>query len=562
MIEKAHISRPRRLGRKPSGLLFPFESAVQALRQHAERHPGETWIDLGDGKTATYEETWTAAERLARGLFARGVDRGGRCVLMLEPGPALVSHIFAVQRLGAAPVLLDPSLSASVALKRARDVRSDVVVCEPSRRDDLEQENERVHGRIKLRIPGELAAEGDVARATDVIPASLDLAVIALTPATEGEPRAVILRQRQIITWANGVAERLDLGPNDVIAGYLPPFMIPSLMWGLLLPIVCGARSVIRVPRAATANWIKEIAEAGATVAVGTDEIVRRSAIARSDAPAERGAIRVVINTGEPIRQTSIRDFEHKYKAPGIVRPAYGTIEMVGAIALLAPGEPLRIDDHGVVASGRPLKGIEIAIVDDTARDLPPGTIGHVRVRGNTLFDGYFGAERMRVAAGTIDGWLETGDIGYLDDEGYVYVLGRRADVITLGNKVVLPWQVEETAGRIHNVEALAAIGRMPRQGRPNDDNEELVIVAEISASAKGDREQMRRISDNIKGAVTSSAKYPPQEVLLVEAGSIPRCPDGRIMYRRLRELVISGRLGREGAILHGDKVFISPLKR
>jgi acyl-CoA synthetase (AMP-forming)/AMP-acid ligase II len=292
----------------------------------------------------------------------------------------------------------------------------------------------------------------------------------------------------------------------------------------------------------------------------GNDTFLRLLAGARFWDTIDLGALHTVIDHGEPPRQTTIRDFEARFECAGAVRPGYGLVETVGAVAVLAGSGTLAIDRNGVVASGRPLPGISVAIAGKDGNERSAGEIGEITVSGEAVFEAYFDdraltSERLR------DGWFHTGDLGYFDDDGNLFVLGRDHEIIRHRERSLLPRQVEEAAAAVDDVESLAAIGRPPKDAGTVG-HQTLVVVAEVSRTAREDRDQMKQISDEVNAAVKSTLRVAPDEVLLVKKGVVPRTDDGRTAYGRMREKVVSGELARDGSILYGGKVFISPLKR
>ncbi len=559
MIHRQPLVRVSRRRADDEALTYPFNSLVDALRHRAEETPDAVAFDFDDG-ALTFKQLLGDAEDLAQVLFVRGVDRGGRCALILETGVELVRFIVATQMLGAAPAVINPTLAASAIIRRVRDVRAEVAVAGERLLPSLTRENERVHGRARIRAPEEIRSNVQSSRTSNVIPSREDLASIVLSAGSDGETHGITLKQRQVIAWTNTVADHLGLSVDDVLASHLPFFIGTGIAWFVFLPLVVGCRSVHRpFPDRAPERWLRSVAEHKPSIMVGNDTFLRVLAGARFWETIEIGSLRAVVSYGEPPRQTSIGDFESRFGLDGVVRPGYGLCEAIGAVAIDTDDEIL-VDRNGVVSSGRAMHGMLLRVVGKDGADCPAGEPGEIVIQGDAVFQSYFDqpaltAERLR------DGWLHTGDLAYLDDNGKLFVLGRDSEIIRLAERSLLPRQVEEAGADVQNVEALAAIGRPAPSGNPNDP-EALIVVAEVSRLAREDREQMTTISDALTAAIEGALRVAPDEVLLAKPGILPRTADGRLAYARLRDTVISGRLGREGAILHGSNVFISPLKR
>jgi len=540
--------------------MSPYTTLVDALIHRAEETPDRVAFDFEDG-VLTYADLLADAEVLAKGLFNRGVDRGGRCALVLDNGVELLRFLFAVQMLGAAPVVVDPGQPSPAIIRRLRDVRAEVAIASEHVLPMLHQENSRVHSRIRVRTSPQVLTDAQGPRTSDVIPSRDDLAAIVLSPGTDGERHGVTFKQRHIAAWTGAIADNLGLSGEDVMACHAPLFIGMNLAWFVFLPLVAGCKAVYRPFAERTPEqWLRAVAEHEPTFMAGNDSFLRLLAGARFWETIDLGGLRTVVDYGEPPRQTTIRDFEDRFECEGAVRPGYGLVETVGAVAVLAGRGAPAVDRNGIVASGRPLPGLSVRVVGKDGMERPAGEIGEITVSGEAVFDGYFDdrtltAERLR------DGWFHTGDLGYFDDDGNLFVLGRDHEIIRHRERSLLPRQVEEAAAAIDDVESLAAIGR-PAEDGAEDGHQALVVVAEVSRTAREDRDQMKKISDGVNEAVKTALRVAPDEVLLVKKGVVPRTADGRTAYGRLRETVVGGGLARDGSILYGGKVFISPLKR
>lgn len=553
--------RTRRLVEDYEEQRYPYPTALDALRRYAERDPDRMAFDSGDG-SLTFEDVESGSERLARGLFARGVDRGGRCCVLLPPGRDLLLVCMAVMRLGAAPVILDPALSAPTVMRRARDVRTEVLVCADRLLPALEQENRRVHGRIRLRTLEDVRSDAAIGRISDVVPSRDDAAAIVLTAGRAGASRPVIWRHRQVMAWANAMGERLSLEREDVIGCLAPMSAGWPVGWALLLPLIAGCRCVVRpvVDRPA-ANMVEALAE-NVSVLAATDSELRLLTRAAPTTVTGFQSLRLILSHGEPSRPSTVKALDKRFGCGSTVRPAYGLIESTGPV-VVADDEPANgADALGLRPAGRALAGVSLVVEDDEGKAAPAGQVGVIRLKGDALTTGYFddpNATRERMK----DGWLDTGDQGYVDEEGRLYVIGQDSSLIWCRpESPVLAFVAEESATTVEGVGTVAAVGRVRRGPDRHEAREELVVVAEIASSQDQKREGMQDLSERISSGVEHAVGVAPNEVLLVESGTIPVKADGRVMHGRLRELIATGGLGRTGAILHGGDVFISPLKR
>jgi len=564
MTNRPILSRVRRLTETEDDARFPYASAIDALARRAEDAP-ERPAFVGRDEAVSYGELWEDATLMARGLFLRGVDRGGRCALALPPGRDLVRLIFAVQALGAAPVLFDPALPASVLLRRIRDARAEVAVCDIDRLSLLGAEVRRVHGRIKLRSPLDVLDDATANRVGDVVPSRRDMALLAATASVRERLRASIFRHAEVMAFCNALADAWDSRRDDVIAASGPPWIGAAAIVAILYPVVtggCGVMSAASADDESFADWVQDLAAHEVSRLITTEGAARRLAAVATVTKKRLPALRDVVIAGEAPRASTVDAFAGLLSGTARPRSAYSLTEAGGPVAITDTGASAADGDHGAVMAGRPIGGATVRVVDGDGAIAPAGMVGAIEVRGPQLFAGYFD-DPSATAAVMHDGWLVTGDLGYLDTEGTLFVLCREADVIRLPDRRIVPREVEEAAASVDKVVDVAAIGRAAKARRDGSpDGQGVAVIVEVGAATRSARDDMAAISTAVTDAVRAAVDVEPEEVLLVESGVIPRAADGRVLYRHLRELVASGRLGREGAILHGGDVFVSPLKR
>ncbi len=149
-------------------------------------------------------------------------------------------------------------------------------------------------------------------------------------------------------------------------------------------------------------------------------------------------ALRFATNGGEPARLGTIERFEQRFGLSRVVRPDYGLAEATLGFTSLAAGEPLRTDSAGNMSCGRPFDGLEIKIIDADGQTLSAGQPGDILVRGIPVFAGYFN-DPISTQSVLRDGWLYTGDIGSLDEDGHLYVLGRKRALIKRAGVLIPP---------------------------------------------------------------------------------------------------------------------------
>ena len=495
---------------------------------------------------AAGEERWSygrlraEALALAGGLEGLGVGRGDRVVLLLPAGLDFVLAFYALQVLGAVPCAFDPQAPAAIAARRAARVRPRLVLIGASRSDlerALAECGER--WRVLQDVP-----RGGAAVARRGYAGEEDVAFLQPTSGTTGEPRAAVISQRNALASLAAARELLAAGPRDVLVGWVPPWHDLGLLRFVLGPVYFGAPCHLVPPAIRTLpRWLETAARVRATILGAPDFAYRLAARLVEPRGLDLSSLRVATNGGEAVRHSTILAFEEAFSVPGVVRPGYGLAEATLGVTGMRAGEPLRRDARGNVACGRPLRGVEVRIAADASDSpAPPGSPGEILVRGPGVFGGYLGqeAESRRVLRG---GWLHTGDVGVLDADGYLYVLGRERALLKRGGAPLAPRELEEAAESVPGLRAAAAIAMPVAQGP----GEELVLVVEPHPAAGVSPSDL---AVSAAAAVREAVGFAPDAVLVLRPRSLPRTPNGKVRHAALRAALASGAVERGGAVL------------
>lgn len=508
--------------------LSPLEPGIRtldaALASRADAAPEELAFAAGKERLG-YGRLRAEAEALAAGLAGLGVRRGDRVVLLLPAGLDFIRAFFALQRLAAVPCALDPSLAPATAARRAARVRPALVLA-----GDRFAEACAAAGLRGVSL-GEVPRSGPLEESG---PGEDDVAYLQPTSGTSGEPRAAVVLQRNAIASLRTSRDWLGLGASDVLVCWVPPWHDLGLVRFVLGPVYFGAPCHLVPPAIRTLPlWLRTASEVRATVLGAPDFAWRLAARLVDPEGLDLSSVRYATNGGEPVRQSTILAFERRFGVPGMIRPGYGLAEATLGVTGLLPGEPLRVDSRGNVSCGRPLQGTEVRI--DRLGEIP----GEILVRGPSVFAGYFDAEEATRET-LRDGWLHTGDVGRLDDDGHLYVLGRKRALLKRGGAPLAPRELEEAAEGVSGVKVAAAVGLPPAADAAT---EEIVLALEADPAA-----EPPRLARAVSAAVEEALGFAPDGVLVLAPRTIPRTPNGKVRHAVLRNAILAGDL--EGAVL------------
>ncbi|MEA2598292.1 MAG: o-succinylbenzoate---CoA ligase [Thermomicrobiales bacterium] len=380
----------------------------------------------------TFAELDSRVSEAVQRLAAQGVVAGDRVALLARNGPAFVVVTHALGRLGAVLVPLNVRLTPSELAWQLSDVKASVLL-----HDDVHAD---LASAVFAQVPDlrtvTIGPEGPIDPTANTVPLrdriTLDaIQGIVYTSGTTGRPKGALLTYGNHWWSATGSALHLGHYLDDRWLAVLPLFHVGGLAI-LFRSVIAGVPIVLHETfDPVRAN--RAIDEDGITLLSVVANVLQRMLETRGD-DSYPATLRCVLLGGGPAPR-SLLDACLRRGLP--VAPSYGMTEASSQIATLLPEEVPR--HFG--AAGRPLPSTEVRIERD-GKPVPAGEIGEIVVRGPTITPGYVGREAKGNEVGP-DGWLRTGDLGRLDDEGYLFVLDRRDDLIISGGENVFPAEIE-----------------------------------------------------------------------------------------------------------------------
>lgn len=481
----------------------------------------------------TFGELHASAGRLAATLRDLGIQRDDRVAIVLPSGLPFVRFFFAVQRLGAVGCAINASAPAETVVRRGARIRPALILV-----DDAMPDLRRAAEEAGLRC----LFAGDVKPSSHALADAIghpdDVAFLQLTSGTSGEPRAAMVLQRNVAAMQAMTIETLQITPDDVLVSWVPPWHDLGLVRFILTPPFAGTACHIVTPSIQSIpRWLATVAAERGTI-TGAPDFAWRLAARLANPDLDLSSLRFATNGGEPVRRSTIDSFEERFRLRNVIRPGYGLAEATLGVTFTRPGAEIRVDERGNVSCGTAPPGVEVRIADG----------GEILVRGPIVFAGYFEAEDATRAT-LRDGWLHTGDTGYLDDAGRLYVLGRTRSMLKRGGAIVAPRELEEAAQAAGGVRIAAAVALPPSETRST---ESIVVVVEPEDASLA-ASMTAAVAERIRKALG----FAPERVIAVKARSIPMTPNGKIRHDLLRAQLVEGMLAASGSI-----VFSSPSDR
>jgi amino acid adenylation domain-containing protein len=432
--------RPRPAGDKAGGRVFSCLSDLVSF--HGRVAPGRPAILAPDREAMTYGVLLARTNEVVRELRRLGVNRSDRVAVVLPSGPDAAVAIVAVA-CGAVCVPLNPAYTADEWQRYFGDLQITALLT----RADIASPSRGVAHTLGIPVidmvprkgegPGAFALVGTAKRraAAAAAASGSDDAFLLLTSGTTSRPKIVPLTHAAVCRSAHNAGAVLRLGPRDRLLNVLPFFHAHGLISGILTALAAGS-SVVCTPgfdAAVFFDWLTAFRPTWYTAVPPIHRAVLSAARRRAEGMA-RTSLRVIRSASSSLPRDVLGELEARFGVP--VVETYGMTEGASQIA----ANPLRRRKPGSV--GRPA-GAEIAIMDARGRRLPPGQRGEIALRGPTIAGGYDG-DPVATKAAFRGGWFLTGDLGYFDPDGYLFIVGRIKDIINRGGQKVAPAEVEE----------------------------------------------------------------------------------------------------------------------
>jgi long-chain acyl-CoA synthetase len=495
----------------------------------AER--GEVVAIRHGGRAVTYRELDERSNRLAQALLAAGAGPGSRIAYLDRTAPEVIELLFAVSKIGAVVVPLNWRLAVGELARIVRDCDARLLIVGEAfaaTASALAQELDAPPWVVEVAA----AYEAWIAAHAPIDPggrgAAGDTVVQMYTSGTTGVPKGVLTTHRNLAAAAE-TSPRWGFDKDTVSVTPLPMFHIGGIGWAFL-GLWNGATTILVsefVPEAVLDLLERE----RVTNAVLVPTMLQMLTAVTGAAERDYSPLRSIAYGASPITTPALKAALRTFRCA--LFGVYGLTETTGAAV------QLDADDHDpdgprerlLRSAGRPYPWVELRIVDPaTGVPCPARNVGEVWLRAPNVMAGYFNRPDETAAALTEDGWLRTGDGGYLDDEGYLFLTDRIKDMIVSGGENVYPIEVEEALAQHPAVEHVAVIG-VPHE-RWGETVKALVVLRPGHAA---DADEL------IAFARARIAGYKiPRSVDFVD--ELPRTPSGKVLKRELRERFDSAR--------------------
>lgn len=487
------------------------------LARNFPKDPGAPLLETADGTVHSYHDVLEQSARIGRALLAAGAGPGERVMVQVEKTPEAVALYLAALRIGAIYLPLNTGYRREEVEYFLTDAAPKVVVVTPGS-PLADKSLVKDHGARMLTLDAE--GRGSLIDAASHQPAELEnfrckdatIAAILYTSGTTGKPKGAMLSHGNLSSNAAALHEIWRFEPRDKLLHALPIFHTHGLFVALNTTLLNGT-SMFFLPRFDLAEIIRLLPRA--TILMGVPTFYTRLlASPEFDRDCCRH-MRLFISGSAPLTAEVFKAF--KERTGHTILERYGMTE-----ANMITSNPYA-RERVAGSVGFPLPGVELRVADDRGRALKQGEVGGIEVKGPNIFQGYWRNPEKTKSEFRPDGFFITGDVGQIDERGYVHIVGRSKDLIISGGFNVYPKEVEMVIDRLPGVAESAVIGV------PHADFGEAVVAVVVSrpGTAPVEREIIEATREHLAAYKT------PKAVFLVK--ELPRNTMGKIEKAKLR---------------------------
>ena len=435
---------------------YKFRNLYEIIVHQAQESKRKVALFVDDEKV-TYAQILERVDKLAGFLTQQGIKEGDKVALFLRNSPELIYTIFAISKIAATAVPINTFLKeeeldyilgdSGAKLLLASQIHEKVVTKNSMCQNIIWEGQDKTFEGISFED-----ALSNETRTEHKISSPDDCAIIIYTSGTTGKPKGAMLSNKNLISNMDYSKKLMDVKTKDRVIVFLPMFPRFTLTAGVLTPLYVGGSMVIIKSLQPFSNIFKQTLTKHVTLFFGIPDVY--NALAKAKLPwyfLWFNSVRAFISGAAALQPKTLDAMAKKFKKAKLLE-GYGLSEASPVVCV----NTMKKQKAGSV--GTAMYGHEMKIVDEDMNELSSGSIGDIIVKGDNVMMGYL--NRPEATAETIvNDWLLTGDMGYLDDEGFLFIVDRKKDLIISKGINIYPRGVEEVIDSFKGVKASAVIG-------------------------------------------------------------------------------------------------------
>jgi acyl-CoA synthetase (AMP-forming)/AMP-acid ligase II len=528
-----------------------ISTLADLLRFRARMSPDHVFCTVS-GNEISCSRLWQDANAFAAGLKESGLGSGERILIALPNGVDFFIAFYGILLARCIAIPVFPTSDDRRLFSLAATCTAKGIVDQPAQGPKRVGPKEKDQRRREIRriSTEETLCLGRASHLPFPDIMENDIAYIQFTSGTSGTPKGVMVSHANLLANIRQMIPGFGIGDDDIFVSWLPACHDMGLILMTMVPLFLGIPLVLLPSTLKNlANWLRAIEAHRATFTAAPD-FGYRFCLAYVSHPEQYdlSSLRIALNASEPVRRKTIRDFETLFNLKHVMTPAYGLAEATLGVTAWPCGRQVKVDPQGMVSVGRPFPDIFLRIGKSSGSEAAPGERGEILVKSpaNTL--GYWHDSRATHRLFTADGFLKTGDLGYLDDEGDLFIFGRKKNMIVQAGRTIAPHEVEGLVDTLPFVRRSAAIG-IDEGGMAG---EQVLIFIELRTRRNTSALPPWRIRQAVVQLFHRYFGFRPGKVHVMKPGSLPFTRNGKLRHLRLKKMYCTGALMKENKIIAG----------
>ena len=498
-----------------------------------------------NGQPVTFAELWQGVSRFATFLLEQRLGRGERVVVALPNSAEFFSAFYGIQRAGGIAVPVFPEAGPERIFSLASLCGAKIIVASSSLSTEKLNHFKRLASQrhFSLVTVSESATAPLNANFPEINPSNISF--LQYTSGSTGNPKGVMLTHVSLLTNVRQMITGMQITTDEIFVSWLPVYHDMGLILKTMVPFYLAAQvHLLPTNLQDVRPWLAAIQNHKATFTAAPDFAYRLCLRHVDPGEYDLSSLRVALNAAEPVRATTVREFEGVFGLKNVMVAGYGLAEATVGVSMWKPGTPDRIDSHGRVSVGAPFPEVELLIVSER-EVLPPGETGEIAIRSKANSLGYYRNLEETAKLCWQDGYLLSGDLGYLDEDGFLYIVSRKKNIIKRSGETISPQEIEEVVDAMPGVRFSAAIG----VDKGGVEGEQVYVFAEIRDNIP--ESEFHDMAIQIVADFHAHMGFRPARMYLLKPRGIPLTHNGKIQHVRLKEMYLESSL-RE-AILYPD---------
>ena len=508
---------------------YLFENFYDLIHRQAKDKKNKTVFFVGDEKIS-YKEVCSKVDTLSAYLDSRGIEKGDRVALFMRNSPEFIYTIFALSKLGAVSIpintfLKEGELTYILKDSGAKALISSVAYNKVVSSDEVQERVEFTiwEGAYEGYSPDNISFEEVMSfpESVDAINITIDeLAVIIYTSGTTGKPKGAMLSYKNIFSNADGGIKHIEASEKDRLIVFLPMFHSFTFSIGVIMPLYAGGSLVIIQSLKPFSNIFKQVLLKRVTIFIGIPDVY--NALVKAKLPwyfMWFNKVRIFVSGAAALQPKTLDAMGAKFKRSKLLE-GYGLSEASPAVCI----NP--IPKQKAKSVGTALHGYKMKIVDENMLERPKGEVGDILVKGDNVMLGYLNRP-VTTNETIIDGWLLTGDVGYMDEDDYLFIVDRKKDLVISKGINIYPRELEEVIDVFKGVASSAVIGIV-------DEKIGEIPVAYIELEEGVEEIDMRGLRKHLRDNLANFKI--PKQLHIIDA--LPKNATGKVLKRELKAML------------------------